>query len=264
VTGRITLRLVKGLSAGLSGVGEAQTPGGVRLLSADVPRGRSDEVWRELLEKHPATGWYPVLGWDAALAAELAGRFEAGSQGPAALSAALGIDPAERFEQLRQAAVDEQVAEANGDEEDIAYWRDFYDPARLAAKLDGLTGPGPGVRRISEPDPPSSVLLVPAAAGYEVPVLVPGLIRANNTDLGPVDHLAVLRHWHHLYGAELYYPAGHDLELDVSRPPTTTVDVARCVVEQAVYCPDLSQILGDPEDVAREQARGDHWSFWWD
>jgi hypothetical protein len=248
----------------LSGFGEALTPGGVRLLSADLPQGRSDEVWRELLDRHPATGWYPVLGPDVTYAVELAGRFAAGSQGPAALSVALAVDPAERFEQLRQAAIDEQVAEAYGDKEDIAYWRTFYDPASLAAELDGLTGPGPGVRRITDRYEPASVLLVPAAAGYEVPVLVPGLIRANNTDLRPVDHLAVLRHWHQRYGVELYCPDGSTLELAVTRPPTATDDVARCAIEQTVYCHDLSQILGEPEDVARKQARGDHWSFWWD
>jgi uncharacterized protein DUF4253 len=93
---------------------------------------------------------------------------------------------------------------------------------------------------------------------------VPGLIRANNTGLGPLDHLAVLRHWHQRYGAELYYPAGSNLELAVTRPPTATGDIARCAVEQYVYCNDLSQKLGLPEDVARRQAHGDHWSFWWD
>ena len=252
-----------GLLDGMSGVREALTPGGVRLLSADLPAGRSDELWRDLLDRHPATGWYPVLGPDAAQAAELAGRYAADAQGAAALAAALAVDPAERFERLRQAALDERLAEADGDE-GVAFWCAIYDPASVASKLDGLSGPGPDVWRITAPYPPASVLLVPAAAGYEVPVLVPGLIRAVNTDLGPVDHLAVLRHWHQRYGAELYYPDGSDLELHVFRPPTATDDVARCAVEQTVYCHDLYQILGEPEDVARKQARGSHWSFWWD
>jgi hypothetical protein len=254
---------VGGLLDGLSGVSEGLTPGGVRLLSADLPAGRSDEVWRDLLARHPATGLYPVLGPDVALAVEMAGRHAVDAQGPAALAAALAVDPAERFEQLRQAELAERLIEAT-DEEDVAFWRAAYDPVEVAVKLDGLTGPGPGVRRITGPYPPGSVLLVPAAAGYEVPVLVPGLIRATNTDLGPVDHLAVLRHWHQRYGAELYYAAGSDLELAVARPPARTDDVARCAVEQTVYCYDLSQLFGEPEDVAREQARGNHWSFWWD
>ncbi|GAA4949977.1 DUF4253 domain-containing protein [Actinoplanes utahensis] len=252
-----------GSLAGLSWAGEAVTPGGVRLLSADVPPDRADEIWRELLEQHPATGLYPVLGPDAAYAAELAGRYPTDVQGPAALAEALTVDPAARFEQLRRAAIAEGASD--GYEGAAACWEATYDPARLAARLDGLTGPGPGVYRISRNYPPTSVLLVPATAGYEVPVLVPALIRANNTDLRPVDHLAVLRHWHQRYGAELYHPAGSTLELDVARPPVTTEDVARCAVEQAVYCFDLIlQILGEPEDIARKQARGTHWSFWWD
>jgi len=250
------------LLAGLSGFGEALTPGGVRLLSADLPPGRYDEVWRDLLARHPATGWYPVLGQDADLAAVRAGRYSAAVQGPAALSRALAVDPAERLEQLRQAALDESLEEA--DEEGAEYWRAAYDPARVAAALDGLTGPGPGFRRYTEAYPPGSVLLVPATAGYEVPVLVPGLIQPSSVDLEPADHLAVLRHWHQRYGAELYYPGGSDLELSVARPPVTTDDIARCAVQQMVYCEDLLQIIGEAEDVARRQARGDHWSFWWD
>ena len=251
-----------GVLTGLSGVGEALTPGGVRLLSADLPAGRSDEVWRDLLDRHSRTGWYPVLGPDVASAVELAGRYAAHAQGPPALAAALAVDPAERLEELRQSALDEQLAEVG--DEDAAEWRDTYDPASVAVKLGGLSGPGPGVARVTGPYPPASVLLVPAAAGYEVPVLVPGLIRAVNTDLGPVDHLAVLRHWHQRYGAELYFAGGSDLELAVARPPTATDDVARCAVEQTVYCYDLSQIFGEPGDVARKQVRGNHWSFWWD
>jgi hypothetical protein len=253
---------VDGLLAGLSGVGEALTPGGVRLLSADLPAGRFDEVWRDLLERHPATGWYPVLGPDAALAADRAGWYPADVQGPAALTAALAVDPAERFDQLRQAALDESLAES--DEEEAAYWRAAYDPVQVAAGLAGLTGPGPGLRRYTGAYPPGSVLLVPAAAGYEVPVLVPGLIQPPNVDLGPGDHLAVLRHWHQRYGVELFYAGGPDLELAVANPPAVTDDIARCTVEQMVYCDDLSQVLGDSGSVARKQVRGEHWSFWWD
>jgi hypothetical protein len=254
---------VGGLLDGLSGVSEALTPGGVRLLSADLPAGRADEVWRDLLGRHSATGLYPVLGPNVAEAVEVARRYAAEHQDPAALAAALAVDPAERFEQLRQSELAERLTEAT-DEDDFVFWRAVYDPAEVAAKLDGLTGPGPGVRRVTSFYSPGSVLLVPATAGYEVPVLVPGLIRATNTDLGPVDHLAVLRHWHQQYGAELYYSSGSNLELAVARPPVATDDVARCAVEQSTYCYDLSQLFGEPEDVARKQARGDHWSFWWD
>ncbi|MET8148024.1 DUF4253 domain-containing protein [Actinoplanes sp. NPDC049668] len=251
-----------GLLAGLSGIGEALTPGGVRLLSADLPSGRHDEVWRDLLGRHPATGWYPVLGPDAAMAADRAGRYPADAQGPAALTAALAVDPAERFDQLRQTALDELLAES--DEEGAAYWNAVYDPVRVAAGLNGLTGPGPGLRRYTVAYPPTSVLLVPAAAGHEVPVLVPGLIQPPNVDLWPADHLVVLRHWHRHHGAELYYAAGSQLELAVAKPPVTTDDIARCTVEQLVYCDDLSQILGESGSIARKQVRGDHWSFWWD
>lgn len=254
--------MVDGLPAGLSGVEEAITPGGVRLLSGDVPRGRHDEVWRDLLGRHAATGWYPVLGPAAEWAAEQASWYPADMQGPAALAEALTVDPAARVEQLRRAGLDDALEEA--DEEGEAYWRAEYDPASVAAGLSGLVGPGPGLRRQTSSYPPGSVLLVPARAGYEVPVLVPGLIRPANMNLDLVDHLAVLRHWHRRHGAELYFTGVSSLELSVAKPPATTDDIARCAVEQMSYCEDVSQFLGDVGDVARKQARGDHWSFWWD
>jgi len=113
---------------------------------------------------------------------------------------------------------------------------------------------------------------VPAAAGYEVAVLVPGLIAPANwfggpthpDYLTPAEHLGVLRHWEHQHGAQLYYPGGSYLELIVDDPPRDPDAVARCTVEQMAYCRDFHQFLGDADDVARFQVPADIWIFWWD
>lgn len=73
----------------------------------------------------------------------------------------------------------------------------------------------------------------------------------------------ILRYFEETYGAEFYH-VGHGIELAVSRPPTTALAIATCAIEQYAFCGDLSQILGDIEDVAVKQAPADHWSFWWD
>ncbi|GIE85338.1 DUF4253 domain-containing protein [Actinoplanes regularis] len=249
----------------LSEISEALTPGGVRLLSAGFPAERHDEVWRTLLRAHPGNGWYPVLGPDAHHAARRAGNYRPELQGPAVLPRALAVDPGERMDLLRRSHLEWIETEGGYDA------TDEYDPEVLARRLGEVAGPASERRAVTGPYPPDSVLLVPAAAGYEVPILVPGLIQPPNwfgaqwhPDLSPEDHSAVLRHWHRRYGAELYYTGGNELELAVFRPPATRLEVARCAIEQMIYCDDLSQKIGDVEGVAREQAGGHHWSFWWD
>jgi hypothetical protein len=88
--------------------------------------------------------------------------------------------------------------------------------------------------------------------------------RPSHPELEPADHLAVLRLWHRRHGADLFFAGGSRLELSVSRPPVAPAEVARCAVEQSVYCGDLHQFIGDPIEVARRQAPAGHWSFWWD
>jgi hypothetical protein len=256
-------------SLGLSGIHEAATPTGVRLLGGEIPRGRHDEIWRALLERHRVTGWYPILGWDARSAALRAGEFDVSAQGPEVLGRALAENAAERMEMLRRSALEQSVALTGADR--AAHWSGVYDPATVAGLFDSVSPQGRGLHRITDPYPPTTVLLVRAAHGYEVPVLVPGLIDPPNPfgaawhpRLLPEDHLAVLRLWHDRHGAEIYYADGSDLELSVARPPTTKIEVARCAVEQSVYCDDLAQIFGEPEDVAVQQVSNYHWSFWWD
>ncbi len=135
-----------------------------------------------------------------------------------------------------------------------------------------LTEIPPGRKRYTASYPPTEVLLVPAKAGHEALALVPGLIPIMNNwsggpshpDLNYADHVFVLRHWEAAWGAELYFCGGADLELAVTRPPRDPLAAATCAIEQSAYCYDLAQSLGEADDVAREQAPADRWSFWWD
>jgi hypothetical protein len=96
---------------------------------------------------------------------------------------------------------------------------------------------------------------VPASASYEVPALVPDTLRHNNwsgaavhPDLLREDHIAVLRHWHQRYGADLYMGSGANLELAVSRPPRSQRDIAQCAIEQRSNCTDMYQLFGTCQD----------------
>jgi hypothetical protein len=78
------------------------------------------------------------------------------------------------------------------------------------------------------------------------------------------DHVDVLRSWHSRFDASVCYLASNALMVQVGRPPRTAADVAAVAVEQYAYCPDLDQVIGTLDDVAREQACADQWFFWWD
>ncbi|AGZ38616.1 DUF4253 domain-containing protein [Actinoplanes friuliensis] len=252
---------------GLTEVQEWTTAGGVPLMSAVIPADHH-QVWRQLRAEHRHTGWYPLLTWGAAVVAEDSFEYSNDIQGPEALARALEVDPAERMELLTRSVIGWGLEEYPGSE--IEEFRE-HDPELLAAELVPVTTRPPGRRIYTSAEGEYEVLLVQATAGYEIPALVPGLIRPANwfgaewhPDLTIEDHVAVYRLWHHKYGADLYFAGGSQLELAVTRPPVTPLETAKCAIEQWVYCGDLAQKLGDPVDVARRQAPADHWSFWWD
>ncbi|GAA3936879.1 hypothetical protein Aau02nite_36450 [Amorphoplanes auranticolor] len=255
---------------GLADVQESTTAGGVRLLSAAVPPQDHDHIWRALRADHGRTGWWPVLSWSAREAHRSTFDYPVEAQGTDALRRALALDPVECFAELTRSRWEERLADLEPAQR-AEVWAEDYDAQALAGRLTRVTSPPPGRRRETSAYPPGEVLLVPAAAGHEVPVLVPGLIEPANwfggpghPDLEPADHLAVLRLWHERHAADLYFANGSRLELSVGRPPVEPVEVAQCAVEQFVYCGDLGQLVGDPIDVARKQVPAGHWSFWWD
>ena len=112
--------------------------------------------------------------------------------------------------------------------------------------------------------------LVRAEAGYAVPALVCAPTWARWPEPGEesphvaLHDVAFLRSWHNRFGAELQSVSCNGLEVVVARPPRATRDIARVAIEQYAYCFDLSQILGETVQIARTQAPGDRWYFWWD
>ncbi|GLZ79059.1 hypothetical protein Afil01_38660 [Actinorhabdospora filicis] len=276
---------------GLTGIARFHTFRGVPLISAKVPPGEHDRVWRELRAAHPETGLWPLLGalpaplgassreaWDllrgmapgagpepepppGSLAEWAAVRSVGAALGPVWLDEALRVDPAERTAEIVRAQRE---------------WWDpgtasLLDPAALAAVLPGeVPEPPPNRRGSDRPGHAAEVLLVPARAGYEVPGLVPEVIgtvnwcgSASHPGLDVVDQIAVLRHLEGVYGAELYY-FGRGVELAVSRPPVTREAVAMCAIEQFCFSGSLTETIGGVRDVAMEQAAGRHWHLWWD
>lgn len=264
-----------GLLDTLTDVEHAETVTGLPLVSGRFPAGEHDRVWRALRDEHGRTGRWPVLGWTAAEAAELSSeyrRWNGGPQGTALLDSLRDTDPAGRVADIVQAVREDFLDGVDPGEPSGAEAFAEFDAAAVAAAAARLPE-GPH-RRLPKTTnyPPTDVLLVPATAAYEVLAHVPWILPVmNNWSGGPThpdllyaDHLLTLRHWEQRWGAQLYYCGGPHLELSVARPPRDPLSAAACATEQAAYCYDLAQTLGDNAMVARHQASGTHWSFWWD
>ncbi|MFJ8041430.1 DUF4253 domain-containing protein [Kitasatospora sp. NPDC096147] len=217
-----------------SATGSAVTDAGLTVHGLLLERQQADRAWRHLLALHPETGWYPFL---SSRPADPRSWRRHGSPDRIwhHLDHAASLDAT--------ALLDEYVTRA-GDAPIELPW----------PPVDR----GPSSRM---PDGPYWLLLVPAAAGHELPVLLDPLV-TGFTDFRDVSipaehHAAVLRDWHRRFGAEVYYAAGSTLELQVARPPSDHATALRAAHELQAYCMDVDQ-------ECEGTVTGPHWSLWWD
>lgn len=113
------------------------------------------------------------------------------------------------------------------------------------------------------PDRPDHLLLVPCAAGWEVPGRL-GWSGAVNQGVEGDEHTAVLRRWHGLWGAEIVAMGLDTMTLRASAPPATTTDALALATEMALYCADsVFQGVGTVDALVPMAVSG-AWTFWWD
>ena len=81
----------------------------------------------------------------------------------------------------------------------------------------------------------------------------------------PAHHVAALRLWRNLYGAELIGMGGDVLNLRVKRKPATHDEAVALARVQHLYCNDIiDQGVGSFRALATELMAHDWWFFWWD
>ncbi|MDC7121673.1 DUF4253 domain-containing protein [Cellulomonas fimi] len=230
------------------------------VLAFRAPAGDLVAWWQQLRAEHPRTGLWPVLlGPEVGdLCAALPGGARDDYDPAAELARAerMTIDDlralrVRRTERYGDLGGDDSFGDDEDDDDALA----MVEPPRLAnhpatftvAKADGL------------------VALVPAAHGWQVPVLL-GWDGGVNYDMEPVDHAVVLRDWQERFGAELVTLDGEQvLELWVDRPPASTAEALAVAREQYEYCYDVvHQGVGSLTDLAGDQVGSRSWYFWWD
>ncbi|MFF0198854.1 DUF4253 domain-containing protein [Streptomyces anulatus] len=251
------------------------TTAGVEVMSLLVAADKVRDIWGEWRGRHGETGWWPFVSTMTPEGLTSGGRLSEGVDAAVLESMVAEVvcqDHDARAASILLADFLWTTDPAYLDEGEFEEWLDEYDPDRLAHRLGpAITEPLPGVFRWV-PEEPNTYYwrdqwwlhFVPARGGYEVPVMLPGLISTGNNPthyLPPADDAALLRRWHEQWGAELFYASGPYLELVVDQPPLDPRSAAQAAAELRGYCDDTvdeSQITGDG------MARSTVWSLWWD
>jgi hypothetical protein len=124
----------------------------------------------------------------------------------------------------------------------------------LSVAYDILTG---------QPRSTVHVALIPT----DDPTAIPAYMHWGNWNEcpSPAYHVAALRVWRDLYGAELMGLDADTINLRVSRKPATREEALALARTQYLYCNDIiDQIFGSYRALARTLMARDWWCFWWD
>jgi hypothetical protein len=103
--------------------------------------------------------------------------------------------------------------------------------------------------------------LVPASRGWQVPAVV----RFEAGMVPTAVHVALLKQWQEVYGAEVVVVLPDLLELQVLHPPATRAAAFELAWEQYLYCPDcVIQGTQTLNNLAASLLNAPIWFFWWD
>ena len=81
----------------------------------------------------------------------------------------------------------------------------------------------------------------------------------------PEAHVAMMKYWHELYGAELVGNTHDSVEMQLARPPTDRDQAKALAWEQYIYCYDLvEQVFQSFPALAAALLGGKAWYLWWD
>ena len=107
------------------------------------------------------------------------------------------------------------------------------------------------------------IVLLPTKNCWEVPAF---LNWGNWNACPPAKyHVAALKKWHELYGAELVCLSGDTLEVRLKKRPENRSAAMKLAEELYFYCPDLlDQGVETKSNLAAALLQSDWWSFWWD
>jgi hypothetical protein len=224
------------------------------LVLVEVPGAATLETWQRLRDLMPETGRWPIVVGDmdeAGLVFEgLGGDFDP----RLLLETSLAIDPSRWAADLRQ--TDPELYTPLREE---PTFRDRVfletEPRReLMLHLDVQN---------NRPVDQVGIVLVPTERSWEAPAWLN--YGGWNECPHPEVHVAFLRRWHELYGAEVVAIGPDVMELSIARPVTCRDEALALADEQFLYCYDIvTQGTETLDRLAAHLLRATVWYFWWD
>jgi|APTNR8051073442_1049403.scaffolds.fasta_scaffold01789_8 hypothetical protein len=107
------------------------------------------------------------------------------------------------------------------------------------------------------------IVLIPTQISWEVPAF----LQWGNWNACPPSeyHVAALKKWNELYGAELVGFSGDVLDIKIQRKPSSRNEAITLAREIYYYCPDtVDQGAGSITELAAALKNSNWWSIWWD
>ena len=217
-----------------------------------VPGKSAIGLWQELRDRLEP-GWWPIVVGgesDEARLAEGAADIETAASRTLELSA--GLDVTALFKRWHH---ENEPEEDEGERWDVVgTWPAATPrPSSFTLPFDILSG-----------KPRQTVVaIVPSNDGAEVPATLGW--GGWNACPRPEEHVAVLRRWADIYGAELVGISGDVIEMRVLRPPKTREAAMVLATEQYDYCSDIvTQGTQSISALAADLLDDPTWYFWWD
>lgn len=226
-----------------------------------VPGSEALAEWEKL--KRSGRGWPVIVGGDEDVA-RIAEQF---SLDEPAGSGAAGSHRGRRSPQEILAAAAKVTFPA-----DLQKWPGAYRPEDMKAPLgdwpvDADLEPSGPLMLAESPSQAVRekvhILLIPTRFGWEVPAY----LRWGDWNACPPPeyHVAALRRWHDVFGAELVGIDGDTIAVRAGRPPQTRAAAIKLAREQYGYCPDLiDQGTETLSALAAILMKSEWWNFWWD
>ena len=207
---------------------------------------RAVDLWRGLRGAIEKTGCWPVLLGKPELLIDVE-KDDARSPGQI-IEASRGIDASAWFERRVEKEPDVYEVEEASWPWKVARSKAFQTP------YDVLGG---------KPLPEVLVALVPTRLSWEVPAHLK--YGGWNECPGAEEHVALLKRWHDLHGADVACMADDVVEMEVARPPADREAALKLAREHFIYCSDIvHQGTESLERLAATLLGSRVWYFWWD
>lgn len=114
-----------------------------------------------------------------------------------------------------------------------------------------------------KPLSPFYIAKIPTPNSWEIPAYLQ--FGGWNSCPEPEYQVAIAKHWHKLYGAQVVTMAGDMVEYFVERPPNHQPLAEQLAIEQFSFCLDIvEQGAGTIRDLAAILLKSKFWFFWWD